>query len=58
MFSTLCGSYFSFQVHFKMSSAVCCFDLNQSKTLSSGNALNQGDILSVSRDTRRCFDMT
>ena len=36
MFSTLYGTYFSFQVHFGMSSAIC-FNLDQSKILSSGN---------------------
>ena len=38
MFSTLCGNYFPFQMHFKMSSAIC-FNLDQSKILSSGNRL-------------------
>ena len=38
MFSTLCGTYFSFQMHSKMSSAIC-FNLDQSKILSSGNGL-------------------
>ena len=36
MFSTLHGTYFSFWMHFKMSSAIC-FNLDQSKILSSGN---------------------
>ena len=36
MFSTLYGTYFSFQLHFKMSSAIC-FNLDQSKISSSGN---------------------
>ena len=38
MFSTLCGTYFLFQMHFKMSFAIC-FNLDQSKILSSGNGL-------------------
>ena len=38
MFSTLCGTYFSFQIHFKMLSAICS-NLDQSKILSSGNSL-------------------
>ena len=32
------GTYFSFEMHFKMSSAIC-FNLDQSKILSSGNGL-------------------
>ena len=35
MFSTLYGTYFSFQMHFKMLSAIC-FNLDRSKILSSG----------------------
>ena len=38
MFSTLYGTYFSFQMHFEMSSAIC-FNLSQSNILSSGNGL-------------------
>ena len=38
MFSTLYGIYSSFKMHFRMSSAIC-FNLNQSKILSSGNGL-------------------
>ena len=38
MISTLYGMYFSFEMHFKMSSAVC-FNLDQSKILSSGSGL-------------------
>ena len=38
MFSTLYGTYFSFQMHFKMSSVIC-FNLDQFETLSSGNGL-------------------
>ena len=38
MFSTLYGTYFPFQMLFKMPSAIC-FNLNQSKILSSGNGL-------------------
>ena len=39
MFSTRYGTYFSFQMHFKMPSAIC-FSLDQSKILSSGNGLS------------------
>ena len=38
MFSTLYGTYFSFQMHFKLLSAIC-FNLYQFKILSSGNEL-------------------
>ena len=38
MFSTQYGTYFSFQIRFQMFSAIC-FNLDQSKILSSGNAL-------------------
>ena len=38
MFSTVYGTYFSFEMHFKMSSAIC-FNLDQFKILSSGNGL-------------------
>ena len=38
MFSTLHGTYFLFQMHFKMSFAIS-FNLDQSKILSSGNGL-------------------
>ena len=38
MFSTLNGTYFSFQVHFKMLSAIC-FNFCHSKRLLSGNGL-------------------
>ena len=38
MFSTLYGTYFPFQMYFKMSSAIC-FNLDQSEMLSSGNGL-------------------
>ena len=38
MFSTLYGMYFSFQMHFKILSAIC-FNLEQSKILLSGNGL-------------------
>ena len=38
MFTTLYGTYFLFEMHFKMSSAVC-FNLDQFKILSSGNGL-------------------
>ena len=38
IFSTLHGTYFSFQMHFKMSSAIC-FNLDQSQILSSDNGL-------------------
>ena len=40
IFSTLYGTYFSFQMHFKVSSAIC-FNLDQSKILLSCNGLNQ-----------------
>ena len=36
MFPTQYGTHFLFQMHFKMSSAFC-FNLDQSKILSSGN---------------------
>ena len=38
MFSTLYDAYFPFYMHFKMLSAIC-FNLDQSKILSSGNGL-------------------
>ena len=38
MFSTRYGTYFSFQMHCKMSSAIC-FNLDWSKILSFGNEL-------------------
>ena len=38
MFSTLYDTYFPFEIHFNMSSAIC-FNLDQSKILSSGNGL-------------------
>ena len=38
MFSTLYVTYFSFEMHFKMSSTIC-INLNQSNILSSGNGL-------------------
>ena len=40
MFSSLYGTYFSCKMHLKMSSAIC-FNLDQSKILSSGNRLMQ-----------------
>ena len=43
MFSTLCGTYFLFQMPFKVSSAVG-FNLDQSKVLSSGNGLNKSRV--------------
>ena len=39
MFSTLYGTYISFQMHFKMSSAIC-FSLDQSQILSSRQELS------------------
>ena len=39
MFSTLYGSYFSFQMCLKVLSAIC-FNLDQSRILLSGNGLN------------------
>ena len=47
MFSTSYGTYFSFQVHIKMSSAIY-FNSDQSKILSSGNGLRlflEGELL-------------
>ena len=38
MFSILYGTYFPFEMHFKMLSAIC-FNSDQSKILSSGNGL-------------------
>ena len=38
MFSTLYGTYFSFSMHFKLSSVIG-FNLDKSKKLSSGNEL-------------------
>ena len=38
MLSTLCDTYFSLSMHFKMLSAIS-FDLEQSKIFSSGNGL-------------------
>ena len=38
MFSSLYGTYHSFKMHFKMSSAIC-FNLDQSKIMSSGHGL-------------------
>ena len=51
LFSTLYGTYFSFSIHFKMSSAIC-FNLDQSKILSSdnglkGNGATQGSYISL-----------
>ena len=49
MFSTLYDAYFAFQMHFKMSSAVC-FNLDQSRILSSGDGLKEkgGGALEIS----------
>ena len=44
MFSTLYATYFSFQMHFKMSSTIC-FNLDQSKLLSSDNGLRTTIVL-------------
>ena len=38
MFSTVCGTYFPFVMHYKMMYALC-FNLDQSKILSPGNGL-------------------
>ena len=38
MFSTQYGTYFSFQIHFKMLSAIC-FNLDQSEILLSSDGL-------------------
>ena len=49
MFSTLYGTYFSFQMYFKMSSAIC-FNLNPSKILLSVKlSLTQAKILDPSK---------
>ena len=40
MFSTLYSTYFSFQMQFKMSSAIC-FNLDEFKILSSGYGLKE-----------------
>ena len=40
MFSTLYDTYFSFSMHFKMSSAIS-FNLDQSKIFLSGNGLKR-----------------
>ena len=45
-FSTLHGTYISFSMHFKMASAIC-FNLDQSKILSSGNELNPGSAVGI-----------
>ena len=54
MFSTLYGTYFSFQMQLKMSFAIC-FNLDQSKILSSGDglksALLQGQNMELYRKT-------
>ena len=44
MFSTLFTTYFSFKMHFEMSSGIH-LNLGQSKILSSGNELNEGSIV-------------
>ena len=44
MFSTLDGTCFPFSMHFKMLSAIC-FNLDQSKILSSGNGLKATSLL-------------
>ena len=46
MFSTLYGTYFSFQMHFKMSSGIC-FNLDQLKSLSSGNGFKLYHIMAA-----------
>ena len=46
MFSTVYDTSFSFQMHFEMSSVIC-FNLNQSKILSSGNGLNIRDFFYI-----------
>ena len=45
MFSTLYVTFFSFKMHFKMSTI--CFSLDQSKILSSGNGLKGNFSLSA-----------
>ena len=56
MFSTLYGTYFSFQMHFKMSSATC-FNLDQSKILSSGNGVNSLDEAMLRSTHYKRFDI-
>ena len=46
MFFILHDTYFSFQMHFKMLPAIC-FNLDQSKFLSSGNGLNCLQMISI-----------
>ena len=46
MFSTLYGTNFPFQMHFKMPFAIC-FNLQESTILSSGNGLNSDFILVI-----------
>ena len=46
MFSTLYGTYFSFEIHFKMYSAIC-FNLDQSKILSSGKGLKVAIMMKI-----------
>ena len=44
IFSSLYGTYFPFQMNFKMSSAVC-LNLDQSKILSSGSGLTRDEAM-------------
>ena len=46
MFSTLYGTHFLFSMHFKMLSAIC-FNLDQSKVLSSGNELTHSHTMTT-----------
>ena len=48
MLSTLFSTYFPIQMHLKVSSAIC-FNLDQSKILSSGNGLTENKILATSK---------
>ena len=54
MFSTPYGTYFSFEVHFEVSSAIC-FNLDQSKIFLSGNGLITLYIFRESRS--HCVDL-
>ena len=54
MFPSLQGTYFLFQMHFKMSPEIC-FNLDQSKILSSDNVLKTKPHI-VSGDRFTCCD--
>ena len=59
MLSTLYGTYFPFEMHFKMSSAIC-LNLDQCKVLSSGNGLNiiKMSIINPWKEIGRVLDLT